>query len=176
MSDITNKINITPDTKVSSLLKTYPELKDILFDISPAFKKLSNPILLKTVAKVTTLKQAAQVGNISLPEMINRLRAEAGLNKIDIVEDQPGFSNQKPEWFNPGNIVQTLDARPMIDKGEHPIGEVLMSLKKLTSGKIYELITSFVPAPLIDKVDQAHYAIYTNEDNDKTIGTYFYKR
>ena len=55
---------ITPKTKVLELIETYPELEDILIEIAPAFKKLKNPILRKTVAKIATLQQAAAIGNI----------------------------------------------------------------------------------------------------------------
>lgn len=171
---MSDKTEITPDTKVGRLLESYPELKEILFEIAPAFRKLNNPVLLKTVAKVTSLKQAAQVGKVSLPEMINRLRAAAGLKKIDIVEDQSFSASQKPEWFNPDKIIESLDARPMIEKGEQPIGEVLKSLKNLQSGKIYELITPFVPAPLIDRVDKTEFALYVDETDNEAVRTYFY--
>jgi len=171
---MSDKTDITPDTKVGHLLESYPELKEVLFEITPAFKKLNNPILLKTVAKVTSLKQAAQVGKVNLPEMINRLRAEVGLKLIDIAADQSSYSNQKPEWFDPENIIEVLDARPMIDKGEQPIGEVLKSLRNFPVGKIYELITPFVPAPLIDKVDKSKIAVYQDETDDNLVKTYFY--
>ncbi len=176
MSDKTEKLNITPDTKVGHLLKEYPDLKEVLFDISPAFKKLSNPLLLKTVAKVTTLRQAAQVGKVSLPEIINRLRTEAGLNKMDISEEEAGYSIKKPEWFITENVIQSLDARPLIERGEHPVGEVLKAVKVLPSGKIFELITPFVPAPLIDKINQTEVAIYLDETEQELIKTYFFKK
>jgi hypothetical protein len=45
---------ITPQTKVGELLDAYPELESILFELSPAFAKLKNPILRKTVARIAT--------------------------------------------------------------------------------------------------------------------------
>ncbi|MFH1755446.1 MAG: DUF1858 domain-containing protein, partial [Candidatus Latescibacterota bacterium] len=62
MTDDTNRPSITPDMKVSALLEAYPELEDVLIGIAPAFKKLRNPVLRRTVAKLTSLRQAAQVG------------------------------------------------------------------------------------------------------------------
>ena len=38
---------ISPQTKVGELLDAYPELEKVLFELSPAFSKLKNPILRK---------------------------------------------------------------------------------------------------------------------------------
>ena len=58
------KLVITPKTKVAELLSTYPELEDVLVDMAPAFKKLKNPVLRRTIARVTSLQQAASVGEV----------------------------------------------------------------------------------------------------------------
>ena len=63
--------DITPETRVNDLLSNYPELESTLMRIAPVFKKLKNPILRKTIAKVTTLRHAAKIGNVSLADMIN---------------------------------------------------------------------------------------------------------
>ena len=57
MSDVKNliKTEITPQTMVGDMLENYPELEDKLIEIAPVFKKLKNPILRKTVAKVATV-------------------------------------------------------------------------------------------------------------------------
>lgn len=56
-----HKLIITPHTKVSELLDAYPELEPILLELSPAFEKLKNPLLRKTIARFTTLKHAASI-------------------------------------------------------------------------------------------------------------------
>jgi len=53
---MTSKLIITPDVKVAELLREYPQLEDKLIEIAPVFVKLKNPILRKTISKVTTLK------------------------------------------------------------------------------------------------------------------------
>ena len=168
---------ITPQTKVGELLKTYPQLEDMLIEIAPAFKKLRNPILRKTVAKVTSLAQAARVGSVSVTELIQRLRRE--VNQPDYVEDKQkeySISSSPPSWFDENLITNTLDARPMIDAGEQPIGIVLRELDKLADGQIYELITPFEPAPLIDKAKERGLGVWVKTKNSAEFCTYFYKR
>ncbi|MCP5064426.1 MAG: DUF1858 domain-containing protein, partial [Ignavibacteriae bacterium] len=81
---INNKPQITPETKVGDLLDNYPELEEKLIEIAPPFRRLKNKVLRKTVAKITTLKQAAKVGNIPLSDLVNKLRGAAGQLEIEI--------------------------------------------------------------------------------------------
>ncbi|MHC4830644.1 MAG: DUF1858 domain-containing protein [Planctomycetota bacterium] len=48
---IVNSLPITPETKVAQLLQHYPELEETLIAMAPAFKKLRNPVLRRSVAK-----------------------------------------------------------------------------------------------------------------------------
>lgn len=48
-------IDITPSVTVHTLLLEYPELEDVLIGIASPFKKLKNPILRKSVAKIATI-------------------------------------------------------------------------------------------------------------------------
>ena len=170
-----NKINITPETKVGELLKNYPELEESLIEMAPAFNKLRNPILRKTVAKVTTLRHAAKIGNISLADMINRLRREAGLEgEMKFIEENR-LLDDKPEWMDISKIVKTLDAREMIEKGEHPINQVIKELDCLESRQIFELITGFIPAPLIDIAKNKGFLIWSEEKEKNLVKTYFIK-
>ena len=65
---------ITPETKVATLLECFPELEEVLIGLAPPFKKLRNPVLRKSVAKVASLRQAAAVGRVPIEQMINLLR------------------------------------------------------------------------------------------------------
>ena len=59
--------------------------------MSPAFEKLKNPILRKTVAKVATLQQVAVVGGVNIDEMIRVLRRSAGQDDTESAPDRRGY-------------------------------------------------------------------------------------
>ena len=147
-----NKENliITPKTKISQVINTYPQLEDVLIEYVPTFEKLKNPILRKTIAKITTLQQAAAVGNVRVEDIINRLRQEIGQDlysdSVDI-----GYNVKKPQWFSEELIVTEFNAKDMLERGEHPVNQVIADLNNMDNGKLYKLITPFLPAPLIDK-------------------------
>ena len=47
-----NRLEITSQTKVAVLLEHFPELEETLIAMAPPFKKLRNPVLRRSVAKV----------------------------------------------------------------------------------------------------------------------------
>ncbi len=172
-----NKENliITPKTKVSQLINTYPQLEDVLIEYVPTFEKLKNPILRKTIAKITTLQQAAAVGNVRVEDIINRLRQEIGQDlysdSVDI-----GYNIKKAQWFSEELIVTEFNAKDMLERGEHPVNQVIADLNNMDNGKIYKLITPFLPAPLIDKALSLKVQHWVEKIGDDDFNIYFYKK
>jgi len=166
--------NITPETKIDQLLKAYPELEATLIDIAPAFKKLQNPVLRKTIAKVTSIRQAAKIGNIPLGEVINRLRQQVGQQMLnDVSEGTDENDTEPPGWFDRSHVVKTLDARPMLEAGEEPVKFVFKELDKIGSGQIFELVTPFLPAPLIAMAQKKGFQVWTKQTAENHFSNYF---
>lgn len=63
-----------------------------------------------------------------------------------------GAGSSRPAWAEPGHADRSFDARPMLERGGHPLDRVLQDVGELAPGEVLELITPFVPAPLIDIV------------------------
>ncbi len=169
------KLDITPESKVGAILDAYPQLEEVLLEISPAFSKLKNPVLRKTVAKAANLRQVAQIGNIPLGELINKLRKEAGFDEMEVTNSEGTRANE-PEWLEEFSIAKSWDARPVIESGEQPMSKVLNELKNLESNQVFELITPFVPAPLIDIARKRDIDVSVRKIDDAIVKTYFRKR
>ncbi len=166
---------ITPKTKVAELLNHYPHLEDELIAIAPEFSKLKNPILRKTVAKVASLEQAARIAGINVGELVNKLRKSAGIE--DIIEINEGDKMVFDEFEIVGSSIQeSFDARPIIESGGHPMHEVISKMNALGNGKILELITPFVPIPLIEIGKNRGLAVKYVKASDDVVKTYFYNR
>ncbi|NLJ07616.1 MAG: DUF1858 domain-containing protein, partial [Sphingobacteriales bacterium] len=106
-----DKLIITPKTKIYDLLEAYPQVEDELIRLVPAFSKLKNPILRKTIAKVTTLQQAAMIGGVELGIIINKIRQLAGDDAVESAELSTFDETTVPDWFDEHKIVRKLDAR-----------------------------------------------------------------
>ena len=170
-----NKIQITPEIKISELLENYPELEDKLIELAPPFKKLKNPILRKTLGKVTTLRQASKVGEVSLALLINGLREAAGQNKITVEENKTS-DTAEPDWVNEANIKVTYDARIDLENGSHPVAKVSKEILTLNEDELYLLVTPFFPGPLVDIIKDKGFETYSRTISPDEVHTFIKKK
>lgn len=172
-----NNLVITPETRIYDLLQNYPKLEDKLIEIAPTFKKLKNPVLRKTITKVTSLRQAAIVGNVKLDLLINELRKEIGQNtaNYNISKDDDKL-NDAPTWFDKSKITQCFDAVPIINNGGHPLDLVIKKVRDLNNDEIFELTTPFVPAPLIEKIEDLGFSSWNTAVKNDEFKTYFMRK
>lgn len=168
-----NKI-ITPKSKVLQVIEQYPHLEEVLIDYVPAFRKLKNPFLRKTVGKITTLQQAASIGGVKVEDLVNRLRKEAGqdLYKGD---ESTSYQTSQPAWFDPAQIHDTIDAEAMLAEGNHPVNQVMTDLKNMPEGSIIQVSAGFLPAPLIDKASSIGIAHWIHKKGESSYLIYFHK-
>lgn len=167
---------ITPKTKIHDLLEAYPDLEETLIQAAPQFKKLKNPLLRKTIARVTSLSQAAIIGGVKVEELINTLRQAAGQQLQDpFTEEEINYIFEVPDWFSPDAIRVNIDISDMLNAGEQPVHEILSALKKLKEGEILEIIAPFIPAPLIDKAIGLGYDYWISEVAEDEFIVYFRK-
>ncbi len=168
-----DRVDIAPGTKLADLLDSWPGLEDELIKIAPPFAKLRNPVLRRTIARVTTLRQAAGVGGVPLPELIARLRSAAGLEEIAVDGGGAAGPAGRPSWLDELTVVERYDAREDIEAGRHPVGAVLARLKTLGPGEAYELVTGFEPTPLIDKARDQGAMAWTGRETGGLFVTTF---
>lgn len=150
---------ITPETKVAAFLEAYPHLEDDLVACAPAFSKLRNPVLRRTVARVTSLRQAAMVGGIEIGALVNRLRRAAGQTDLTnpVVGEAIRSEDPSPSWYAADRVVGRTDAAAMLEAGEHPVHHVLDELRKLQARDIHEVDAPFLPVPMIEKAASLGY-------------------
>lgn len=168
-----NKLIITPKTKVADVLEAYPQLEKSLITYVPAFSKLQNPVLRRTVGKVATLQQAAAVGNVDINELIAFLRKEVGQNEDSVIAGEVQYNYIRPTWFDEINVVETLFATEMLERGEHPVAKVMSDLKQLKQGSIYRLVVQFLPVPLIDKASSMGFVHWIDKKSETEYDVYF---
>lgn len=172
---MTNKLDITPQTIVGDLLNAYPELEDKLIEIAPVFSKLKNPILRRTIAKVTSLKQASVVANISVAVLINLLRKAVNQDEIKLTEENK-IGNNVPSWVSKEKIKIEYDACIDLENGIHPAGKVTKEILSLENDDIYLLITPFVPAPLIKIVEEKDFKTFSIKAGETIVYNYISKK
>jgi hypothetical protein len=166
------EIIIAPKTKVAELIDAYPRLEPVLIDYVPAFEKLKNPVLRKTVARITTLQQAAAIGGVNVEDLINHLRKEVGQDRFSGAAES-AYTTVQPGWYSETRVVAELDARSMLAEGEQPVNQVIADLNALAPGDIYKLVAPFMPAPLVDKASSLGVSHWITEKDNQELIIYF---
>ncbi|WP_201353649.1 DUF1858 domain-containing protein [Hydrogenimonas urashimensis] len=169
-------MEIRPNTKVNDLLNAYPELEAFLMKLNPKYKKLKNPILRRTVARIATLTQVAGIGGYETLELVNLLRKEVGQPPLDASghPKETEETRKAPQWLQ--NEPKTiLDANQLLDEEKNPLAEVSKVLKTLDSGEIVMIRSDFLPSPLIDTFKEQGYDVYASEAEKGRFLTYIRK-
>lgn len=163
--------DINLQTKIAALLESYPELEDKLIELSPVFAKLRNPVLRKTVAKVTSIQQAAAIAGISAPLLVIELRKAAGFIITESNLSQPDHPDiePQPDWFDKNSISIYYDARPIINAGQSPMQEILNLASKLKHKNILHFTTPFKPVPILDILKGKGFQVWSDDENNYII-------
>ena len=80
---------------------------------------------------------------------------------------------EKPTWLNEANIKITLDARPLLAQGIHPLEKVMAESGTLKTGEIYQIITPFPPEPMIEKMEALGFVSFSEQQPDNFFHTFF---
>lgn len=135
-------------------------MKEILIGINPKFKKLNNPVLRRTIAKLATVKQAAIVGGMDADDLLNQLRVAVGQEPLhteraaslqETEETLPVWAEETPK--------ATLSANEILDNEGNPLAQANKTMKTLDSDGILEIISDFRPEPFIDEFAQKGYEV-----------------
>lgn len=155
---------INPGMKVAELLDTWPELEAALIDQAPEFRKLRNPILRRTVARVATLQQAAGIAGISVRDLVVTLRKAIGQPVDDAAADTGAAlaaeAGEPPAWLDPSRVTRRIDADAMLAAGQVPLTAAFEAARALQPGEILEITASFRPVPLVENLEKQGYRCF----------------
>lgn len=154
-------MEIDLQTKIGVLLQAYPTLEETLIQLSPAFAKLRNPLLRRTVARVTTIHQAAKIAGIAPNQLLQQLRHAAGLTPLtpaEAVDDEQ--EEVEPEWFDATKITIRFDVSPIIEAGESPLTEIMHLADRLERETILALTLPFRPEPIMDRLRSKGFSVW----------------
>lgn len=170
---------ITPETRVAQLLQAYPQLEDVLIRQAPAFERLKNPILRRTVARLTTLERAAGIAGLDVRTLVRELRTAAGqpVEESEAVAGAgPGKpAEPRPAWTKPPPTTR-IDADALLDAGETPLAKVLEAARALGDDELLEVTARFRPLPLVEALEQQRFRTHVEPLDGGRFGLYVSRR
>jgi hypothetical protein len=171
------RVPITPATRVADLLDSWPELEEVLVAQAPAFRRLRNPVLRRTVARVATLEQAAGVGGVAVRDLVAALRRAAGIGEEggspDAVAGSPAGPQVSPDWLDPSRVVATVDADALLDLGDVPLTRVNEKARALAPGDLLRVDSGFRPVPLVDALSKQGFRAFVRATAPGRFETFF---
>ncbi len=168
---------VSPNMKISDLLKTYPTLLDVLIQQSPNFARLRNPVFRRVLPKLVTVAQAATMGGLepaTLVRNLNRALGEAdvevGLVEVNTMADTPA-----PPWYNTAPITTTLDVREAQRRKEEPFAAIMAAVASVKLGEIFLLRNGCEPLPLYDVLGKRGFVPWARQVAPDDWEVYFFK-
>ena len=160
---------ITPDLTATNFLENYPELEVQLLEYAPDLKDIQGTDLFVTIAQSVTLQHLADNLGVPVLEIVAELRSKAS------AVTGVAFDNETsaPDWFKADLVKKTFDARAILAAGGHPLGALLAGLPELNPGEIFELVTPFLPEPMIERLRQDGYPVWNTCDEAGLFHNYF---
>lgn len=115
------------------------------------------------------------LGTLEVTQDLTPLRALEGEQRLLSYQGAPSPppADGRPAWFDPARVAGVFDARPVLAAGGHPVAEVMGRLGALEAGKIFALITPFLPEPLIERAAAKGFACWTQTESPELFKTYF---
>ncbi len=165
-------MTITPQTKISALIKANPEVIDAIASINAHFKKLHNPFLRKVLASRVTIAEAAKIGKVDISLFFELLKP---LGFVCDNNSQIPVEQQAIPEIAPPDFECKLDVRPDIEIGEDPFLKILDNLSKMEVGTTLLLVNSFEPVPLIRILEDKKFEMSVFHVTDNEVHTYIKK-
>ena len=164
---------IIASSNVKVILDEHPQLKDVLIELSPKFKKILNPVMYNTLARFASFNEAAKVTKISICEILHKLNnalgTTKGLEKIAPecikVKEQKDIMLQSDEhtWEEPTErYIYNSDSMP----------EIIKKISELKPTNSIVLIAAEEPTELIQTAKGIGFKLNIEKGKDYRISIF----
>ncbi|WP_243026635.1 DUF2249 domain-containing protein [Thermus albus] len=169
---------VRPDMKVAEVLRRWPELLPVLVEASPAFQKLRNPILRRTMPSLVTVAQAARIGGLKPEELVawlNRaLGVEATPEVLEAKDVESLLGTPPPSWVS-APVGFRLDVRPILEQGGEPFQAIMAAAKEVKPGERLVLEVLFEPIPLYRALGKQGFLAWCERLGERHYRAHFYR-
>lgn len=76
---------------------------------------------------------------------------------------------------HPDHKFRVLDVRPLIARGEEPFKKIMTTVSSLKATEGLELVTPFLPSPLIERMQSLGYEARAERSGDGSWRSFFWK-
>lgn len=168
---------IRKDDRVASVLARDPGLLEVFVQASPAFERLRNPVMRRTMARLVTVEQAARIANIDTDAFLAKLNHQSGASPMVEAGSSDAPTNIAPEGLlsTPSSRIEDLDVREDLRRGIEPFTTILSAVRSVGPDQVFRLRAIFEPVPLYGVLAKQGFAHYTERFADDDYRVWFYR-
>ncbi|MEB2314253.1 MAG: DUF2249 domain-containing protein [Sorangiineae bacterium] len=168
--------------RISAILKRDESLVEVLISASSTFKKLKNPLMRRTMAKLVTVEQAAQIAGLDPEALVARLNQAIGASGGDASAaaasappPQPARAPLPPELAAlPEDALLECDVREDLRNGQEPFQRIMGAVRDLAPGQVLRLWATFEPVPLYAVLAKRGLGHFTEQLDQETWRVWFF--
>lgn len=162
--------SIRAQDRIASVLARDERMLEVLVASAPAFEKLRNPLLRRTMAALVTVEQAAQVAGLDAAALVARLNE--ALAEGDTLSPPPPLAQRAPTApvpvpprlaATPASRLVDVDVREELRAGREPFGRIMSAVRRLERGQVLRIRAIFEPAPLYGVLAKKGLAHFTEQ-------------
>ncbi|GAB5602668.1 hypothetical protein FJNA_11930 [Thermus sp. FJN-A] len=163
--------------KVAEVLRRWPHLLEVLVAASPAFQKLKNPLLRRTMPNLVTVAQAARIGGLTPEELVARLNRALGVEAGPTapVAEESLVGTPPPPWLA-APVGFHLDVRPILQAGGEPFQNIMAAAKEVAPGERLVLEVFFEPVPLYRVLAKQGFSAWCERVGERHYRAHFYRQ
>ena len=171
-SEDDQKKPILAKSNIKETLDKYPDLKSVLINLSPKFKKMSNPILYNTLARFATFSDAAKMTGKSICEILHVVNEFLGtINKLEKIMPECIASNEDKTIFE-GESLTWKETDERLIYNFSTMDEIYEKLENLSEGENIVIISPEKPSELIKVVKGLGYKFNVEVGKDYRISVF----
>jgi len=171
----------TRATKISELLKAYPEMIEVLARYNKHFELLRRPTLRKLMTPLVTIEKAARTAQVDPNVMLAAIYRAIG----EPVPSDLGGSTPASQPMNapapdeirnlPEERRVILDVREEVRAGEEPYHRIMKAVAALRTDQVLQLCNIFEPVPLYDVLEQRGFSHWIERRGPEEWWITFYR-
>ena len=168
--------------RISTVLARDERLLEVLIGAAPVFDKLRNPLLRKTMAKLTTVEQAARVAGIDAVDLLERLDRGLDGQSREPPPPAPRSASAAPRETLPALVTDTapqrivdVDVREDLRAGREPFARILGAAGRMRDGEVLRLRRCSSPRQLYAVLGRQGFGHYVEQLGPEDWRVWFHR-
>ncbi|GGN04427.1 hypothetical protein GCM10007092_18680 [Thermus composti] len=163
--------------KVAEVLRRWPHLLEVFLEASPAFQKLKNPLLRRTMPNLVTVAQAARIGGLAPEALVERLNRALGVEAKPPMHlaEESRVGTPPPPWLS-APVGFRLDVRPVLEAGGEPFAQIMAAAREVAPGERLVLEGLFEPVPLYRVLAKQGFVAWCEKLGERHYRAHFYRQ